>query len=104
VLFEKRIDINLIDDQGNNTLRLCNALTLKQVGLYLISKGIDFKAKNERCETPFDVIPEATEGFMVPASNKAIKARKKYGFSGIQILSKLLNGTPFFSKPKEIRK
>ena len=104
VLFENGIDVNATDDHGNNALHLSNERSLKQEALYLISQGIDFTKKNEKSETPFDLIPEAAEVFMVPALNKAIKSQKKHGFAGLNAISSLFNGNPVFSKPKKASK
>ena len=104
VLFENGLDINAKDRLGNNALHLANEHALKQESIFLIGQGIDYTASNQLDQTPFDVIPEAAEGFMLPALDKAIKARKKAGFSGMNAISSLFNGNPVFSKSKKANK
>lgn len=101
VLFENNLDINAKDHHGNNALHLSNELALKQESVYLISQGIDYTASNDLEQTPFDVIPEAAEGFMLPALDKAIKSQKKPVSSSMNAISSLFNGNPVFWKPKK---
>lgn len=101
ILFHNNMDINCRDKQGNNALHIADELALKELSMFLVNHDIDYTAKNEKQETPMDVIPEAAEGFMVPAINKAIKGRKKSSLLSMATLSSLLHGESVFQKPKK---
>lgn len=101
VLFDQGLSVNLTDAQGNTGLHICCEHSLKQEAIYLISQGVNYTAKNEHGETAFDCIPVAAEGFMIPALDKAIKARKKHGFSGMKAISSLFSSNPVYQKQKK---
>jgi len=102
ILFDHGLRINATDHHGNNALHLACEQGLKTIAMLLIEKGIDYTSKNDLGQTAFDVIPEAAEGFMVPALNRAIKHYKKAGLAaGISAISNLFHNNPVFHKQKK---